>query len=313
MTTFFSIIIIQSIFKKEKLKNFDKNANTLFCFSISNVKRYDGIIYIPEKESVLLLKASIHKSKLKLAKYTEENMTEDIQKMEKRFFNPNKISPKKYYLIFILDYETYQCNPDYMKELENFKFHYCFYDPNKNMIDYQYIKDYKLNEIGLNPYDLDGEKEEKENIEFFFFKQNKFKPIQEKDIEHKPGYYCVEKGIDLLSFLEETCPEYDKLIDNISKMQNHYCYFKLKSFSENFCFYSHSPEQNKKVIIVLFNKDLILGESILSQDSSKMIYKWTKYNKDWFEVEIKKLNESESKFIKNISGFFIFESLSNYL
>ena len=307
-------IIIKSIFKKEKIENFDKKANTLFCFSISNVKRYDGIIYIPESESVLLLQASIHKPESKLAKYTKENINEDIQKMEKKFFKPNKISPKKYYLIFILDSETYRNNPNYMKELNKFNFHYCFYDLKNNKIDYQYIKDYKLNEIGFDPYDIGGEEEEEEeeNTGFFFLKKDKFIEIEENKIENKPGYYYVEKGIDLLSFLDETCMEYDKIINKLYERENYYSQFRLKSFSDSYCFFPNSNEENKQVIIALINKTLIFGESIQNK-KSKTIYKWTKYSRDWFEVEIKKLDEKESKFIKSMSGFFIFEGMSIYL
>ena len=306
-------IIIKSIFKKEKIENFDKNANTLFCFSISNVKRYDGIIYIPESESILFLQASIHKPESKLAKYTKENIKEDIKKIEKKFFKPNKISPKKYYLIFILDSETYRNNPGYMKELNKFNFHYCFYDPKNNLIDYQYIKDYKLNEIGFNPYDISGEEEqEEENPGFFFLKADKFIGIEENKIQNKPGYYYVEKGIDLLSFLDETCMEYDKIINMLYEKENYYSRFRLKSFIDNYCFFPNSNEQNKQVIIALINKSLIFGESIHTKNS-KTSYKWTKYSRDWFEVEIKQLDEKESKFIKSMSGFFIFEGMSIYL
>ena len=304
-------IIIKSIFKKEKIENFDKKANTLFCFSISNVKRYDGIIYIPESESILLLQASIHKQESKLAKYSMENVNEDIQKMEKKFFKPNKIKPKKYYLIFILDSETYRNNPEYMKELNKFNFHYCFYDQKNNMIDYHYIKNNKLNEIGFNPYDIGGEEEE-ENTGFFFLKKDKFIGIEENKIQNKPGYYYVEKGIDLLSFLDETCMEYDKIINKLYEKENYYSQFRLKSFSDNYCFFPNSNEQNKQVIVALIDKALIFGESIQTKNS-KTKYKWTKYSRDWFEVEIKKLDEKESKFIKSMSGFFIFEGMSIYL
>ena len=233
--------------------------------------------------------------------------------MEKKFFKPNKISPKKYYLIFILDSETYRNNPGYMKELNKFNFHYCFYDPKNNLIDYQYIKDYKLNEIGFNPYDISGEEEqEEENPGFFFLKADKFIGIEENKIQNKPGYYYVEKGIDLLSFLDETCMEYDKIINMLYEKENYYSRFRLKSFIDNYCFFPNSNEQNKQVIIALINKSLIFGESIHTKNS-KTSYKWTKYSRDWFEVEIKQLDEKESKFIKSMSGFFIFEGMSIYL
>ena len=60
--------LIKSIFKKEKVKNFDKHSNTLFYFTFSNVKRYDGLIYLAEDEAVILIQVSINKPKKKLKK-----------------------------------------------------------------------------------------------------------------------------------------------------------------------------------------------------------------------------------------------------
>ena len=106
--------------------------------------------------------------------------------------------------------------------------------------------------------------------------------------------------------------EYDKIINKLYEKENYYSQFRLKSFSNNYCFFPNSNEQNKQVIVALIDKALIFGESIQTKNS-KTIYKWTKYSRDWFEVEIKKLDEKESKFIKSMSGFFIFEGMSIYL
>ena len=61
-----NIILIKTIFKKQKIENFDKKANTLFCFTISNAQRYDGLIYIAEEGYAIFLQASIQKKKKKI-------------------------------------------------------------------------------------------------------------------------------------------------------------------------------------------------------------------------------------------------------
>ena len=303
-------IIIKTIFKKEKIENFDKNANTLFCFSISNVKRYNGAIYIADKDYVILIHASIYKSEKKLEQYTEANMKKDIEKMEKRFFKPNGIYPKKYYLIFILDYENYLNSKGNIDTLNHFDFNYCFYNPSKNLLYYEYIENFKLKEIRTNLYYISEEEEEKERGGFFFIKKENFKTIDEKKVLYKPGYYYVEKGIDLLSFLEETCNEFKILINYLYNYKSKYSKYTLKSYSN---VYSSNINLNElcssKIMIALNNKNFFFGESINNNiNDFKDKYIWKKFNIDYFENEVKTLNKNEENILNLINGFFYFES-----
>lgn len=304
-------IIIKTIFKKEKLENFDKNANTLFCFSISNVKRYDGVIYIADKEYAILTQASIHKSEKKLEQYTVENIKKDIEIMEKRFFRPNGIHPKKYYLIFILDYENYHNSKGNMDTLKKFDYNYCFYNPSKNLIDYKYIKDLKLKEIGLEPYYInEEEEEEKERDGFFFIKNENFKTISEDEVLYQPGYYYVEKGIDLFSFLEETCSEFEELIKYLSQYKSKYSKYNLKSYCKEYSSIVNLNELcSSKIMIALNKKDFFFGESINNNiNNFKDKYRWKKFSNEYFENKMTILNKNEENCLYLIKGFFYFES-----
>ena len=130
-----NIILIKTIFKKQKIENFDKKANTLFCFTISNVQRYDGLIYIAEIGYAIFLQVSIHKTKKKLEEYTDETLIDDIKKINKKFFKTNGIIPKKYYLIFIFDYDNYMGNANNYNMLKQFDYNFRFYHPQKDELN----------------------------------------------------------------------------------------------------------------------------------------------------------------------------------
>jgi len=176
--------------------------------------------------------------------------------METTFFKPNKMFPKKYYLIFIFDCETYYENTNYISKLEKFNFHYCFYDKTKDIIDYKSLKEFKFNEIKFNTKELN---EEKKYSRFFIIKSDMFKKVKENEAKFEPSYYYVENGIDLLSFLEEIWSEYDFLINKLSEKQYYYSFFKLKSFSDCYYFFPNKIKVNKRIIIALNNKYLFFG------------------------------------------------------
>ena len=254
--------LIKSIFKKEKVKNFDKHSNTLFYFTFSNVKRYDGIIYIAENETVILIQVSINKPKKKLDEYNDVNIADDIKKMKKNFFKQNNIAPKKYYIVFILDYNNYYGKPKKLENLKGQYFNFCFYNIEKNTIKYEFDK---LKEINYNlPEEDDFYEEEKtEKIEYIIYKNKYFENIKDGNIKNIPGYYLVEKGMDLILFLEETCFEFNKLIEYLYKEKSFYSNFKLNNYLEE-CNNINDLISNteKRIIIAFNNRNILLGRSI---------------------------------------------------
>lgn len=301
-------IVIKTIFKKEILKNFNEKANTLFCFSISNVKRYDGVLYIADKEYALLIQASIHKPKKKLDEYTIENMKEDTLKMEKKFFRPNGISIKKYYLIFVLDYEFYHDKIQNMKDLKKYPYNFSFYNPKKDEINYESIKDFELNEIGFDSSNqiLETEKvDEDENSGIFFVRENNFEKIEENLVKDKPGYYYVEKGMDLITFMEEICIEYNNLIDYLNKNKSDYSRYKLIFLKESYYSFLLNEFSEKRIAIVLKDKNLYFGTSIIREKNRN--YKWKKYSYKFCDDEEEAFEKNEENSIKDLSGFFVFE------
>ncbi len=300
-----NIILIKTIFKKEKIKNFDKNANTLFCFSISNVKRYDGVIYIAENESVILTQVSINKPKRKLDEYTEKNMGEDIKKMQK-FFKSNGISPKKYYLVFILDYANYHGDDEKLQILKTYKYNYCFFNTKLDEIEYEF-KDMK--EIGYNPYEFS---EEEDKVGYLFCRDKNFKIIKDELIEYKPGYYYAEKGMDLITFLEETCNEYKEIIEELSKDKKLYLNYKLKSIQKDYFGITKYDElysfTRDRIVIALNDNDLLFGTSNYNEDSIIIDYNWQKWTYEIIGCMKKNLNDMEKNYVHYIEGFFIFEN-----
>ena len=127
---------IDTIFLPEKLPyEFNIIENTLITFNYSNVKRYNGIIYLGEKEELILLQASIYKSEDKLKKYNQKNFEKDIKKMQP-FLTLNRINPKKYYLLFIFDLDNYSKNQKYQEILKKLKFQYIFFNMEELYFDF---------------------------------------------------------------------------------------------------------------------------------------------------------------------------------
>ena len=305
-------VLIKTIFKKEKIENFNNETNTLFYFSYSNVKRYDAVIYDAEKKEAFLLKTSIHKTKKKLSEYNDENLEEDIRKIENKFFKVNKIKPKKYYLIFVLDYDNYYGNPDFMKELQKFGYNYSFYDINNE--NYIYDEDKKLKEIGYKPYEL---KDEEDIKDFIFTKNNYFKIIGDEEVKYKPGYYNTEKGMTLLNFLEETCDEYRDLINKILENKKYYSNYELEGFEMNY-FYIKNFDKLKyktkeRIVVALSEEFLLFGKSILTDDEYFIEYNWEKWECQNLDNFInKELDENEKKAVESKQGFFIFENTQKF-
>ena len=301
-------IVIKTIFKKEILKNFNKKVNTLFCFSISNVKRYDGILYIADKEYALLIQTSIYKPKKKLDEYTKEKMKEDILKIEKNFFKPIGISIKKYYLIFVLGYEFYHDTIQNMKDLKYYPYNFCLYNPKKDEINYENIKNFEQTEIGFDSsiQDFETEKEEQnKNSWIFFVREHKFEKIDENSVEDKPGFYYVEKGMDLITFMEEICFEYNNLIDYLNKNKSNYSKYKLMFLKESYYSLLLNEFSANRIAIVIKDKNLYFGTSIISEKNRN--YKWKKYSYKFFDDEEETFEKNEENSIKSLSGFFLFE------
>ena len=300
-----NIIFIKTSFKKEKIKNFDKNTNTLFCFTISNVKSYDGFIYIPEDDSVVLMQMFINEPKKKFYEYAEKSKQEDIKKIQK-FFKSYAISPKKYFLVFILDYNNYHGNYEILNILHKYEYNYCFFNPKFDKIEYGFAF---MKQIRFNLYDFS---EEEEKVGYLFFKNINFEIIKDELIEFKPGYYYVEKGMDLNSFLEETFNEYNGIIEEISKNKILYLNYKLKSFQENYFGIIKFNELNSftkdRIVIALNDKDLLLGKSYYKNNSIIIDYNWQKWSLEICGYSKENLNDIEKDNIQNIKGFFIFEN-----
>ena len=302
-------ILIKTIFKKEKINNFDKKTNTLFYFSISNVKRYDAVIYIAETNSVILIQASIHKSEKKLGEYTEDNLNKDIIKIN-RFFKENDVEPNKYFLVFVLDYINYYGCKDNMDSLKKFNYNFCFYHPkneellneNKNLIEINYNKNITI--------------DEEDNEGYIFIMSEHFKHIKQSEIEYKPGYYYTEKGMGLLTFLKEICSEFVGLINYISKDKKYKCY-RLSKFVKNYDNVKYCDELFEKgkdrIILALNRTDLIFGISKGFNENTKIIqYNWQKWSEENFTSFILKDNENpiiindDKNYINCLEEYFIF-------
>lgn len=303
-------ILIKTIFKKEEIRFFDKKVNTLFYFSISNVKRYDAVIYIADNNSAILIQASIHKSEKKLAEYTEDNLNKDIKKID-RFFKKNNVMPNKYYLVFVLDYINYYGCKDDMDELKKFDYNYCFYEPTKEELVYDVNKN--LKEIGYNKCDICDE-EDKEG--FIFIRTENFKAINENEIEFKPGYYYVEKGMDLLTFLKETFSEYVCIIYYVSSNKK-YSNYKLDKFVkmyEDVKYYNELYNKSRdRIILALPREDLIFAISFDYNENNHIIsYKWQRWHKEDFSSFLIKDKDEPSLIkndilIKDLKEYFIFK------
>lgn len=303
-------VMIKTIFKKEKIKDFDNKINTLFYFSYSNVKRYDAVIYNAEKEEAFLIQASRHKHKKKLSEYTEENLEKDISKIENKFFKVNKIKPKKYYLIFVLDYDNYYSDPDKMNELSAYNYNYIFFNTTDE--SFHYKQDKPLKEIICKHYEL-NEQQNEEIKGFIFIKDNYFKIINENEILYKPGYYYVEKGMTLLNFLEETCEEYENLIDEISKKQ--ISKYELKDFNSYYFSIMHIDElkiqTNERAVLAINDDHMFIGKLLKIENRINAVYEWQEWTyKSFPNFTSKTLNELESKKIQYFDGFFIFDKVN---
>lgn len=313
-----NVYTINTIYKKEKIENFNPEASCLIYFTINNVKNYDGIIYIPEQKCLILVQASIHKSKKKLSQYTDNNLKNDITKINK-CLKVNKIFPEKYYLIFVLDYKTYNNNEDYVKELNAFKYNYCFYNVEKEEITSlnQTLKEIKYqedNEFYANENEITG---------YFFTKNKKLNLISENTIEkksNKSGFYFAYKGMDLVTFLEEIFDEYTYLIEYISQSPVFLSY-NLKCFTDKFESFKYIqnlgfPSSDKIVITINEDNELLFGRTkSLKKNGTEIVYEWKKwYNSNspdyFFNTNSDTIDEDifEKKFSSLIDAYFVFEN-----
>ena len=138
---------IDTIFHPEKLPNeFNINENSLITFNYYNVARYNGIIYLGKEEKLIFIQASIHKPEEKLKKYNKKNFEKNIIKIQP-FLRVNKLEPKKYYLLFIYDLETYTKNSSYENVINNYHFQYIYFSMQQLLFNYFNHKDftYELN------------------------------------------------------------------------------------------------------------------------------------------------------------------------
>jgi len=127
----------------------------------------------------IFLQVSMHKTKKKLKEYADETLIDDIKKINKIFFKTNGIIPKKYYLIFIFDYDNYMGNSVNLNILEQFNYNYCFYDPQKDL-----LKRAKISELKEIPYKSDNlieeNEEEEDDLGYFFVKNKHFEKKKKK-------------------------------------------------------------------------------------------------------------------------------------
>ena len=298
-------IIIKTIFNKEKIKDFNSEINTLFYFTYSNLRKFDAVIFNAEKEEALLIQISIYKPRKKLSEYSVQNLEKDIGKIENKFFKVNGIKPKKYYLIFVFIYDDDYFDSKKKEELSIYGCNFMFY--NNEDESFHYKEDELLKEIPYKPIELEDNEGKKVYI---FIKDKYFQIIEEDEILYKPGYYYAEKGMTLLNFLEETCSEYENLINEIS--QKKISKYGLKSFNNNYFYIKHIDElknKTKERIVLALNEDhLLIGQPIDIINNINIEYEWQEWDYYIFSKIInKKLNDIEKEKIESIEGFFIFE------
>jgi len=191
---------IPSIFRKYKIEDeyFDSSENTLFYFTYLNVRRYDCAIYIGDKKKLLLIQISKRKSRKQLEKYKEENFKKDIDDMQK-FLKINKLSVKKYLLLFILDEENYKNRENY-EMIEEFKFKYCLYNFDNNCFTSEIPNFYEIN---YSDNDKICPPNEEPKLFEFEIRNNNFIYDNIKAVFK----FYAEKEMKLKDFLEQTIDE----------------------------------------------------------------------------------------------------------
>ena len=276
-----SIIEIPTIFKKyPKLKNFVKTENTLFTFKFSNVKRYDSAIYLANEEIFVLLQISIHKTKKQIEQYTHANFRYDLYKINKNFLKVNKIKPKKFYLLFILDKENYE-KTDYQDVFIKEKFQFVLFDTSRNDFQMDYPMDkfsleYQIN-ISYNDIDNNNEimnNDDETNI-VIFKKRNRFEisNINEKNI------YYIDKSTSLEEFFDEIIND-DELKNSVPKNYNMKKYY-FEKYAYNDYKRMDSLNFNIKrnsVAFCLYYYTLFLG--IEEKDRRTRYFHWVRFGKE---------------------------------
>ena len=111
--------------------------------------------------------------------------------------------------------------------------------------------------------------------------------------------------MDLLTFLEETCSEYNELINDIDKTE--YKKYLLIKFNEEYFMNQINLNDKDTIYIALNENDLIFGKYIKNKGKKNNDYQWFKFSDEIFKHGIKKLDDKEVKSLYMIKGFFVFE------
>ena len=291
-----NVFEIKSIFNREKIDyNFNMNENSLFIFKYNNVKRYDCAIFLGNENYLLLIQISTHKTKKLLEQYKDDVINKDILKI-KRFLKENNIFPVQYYLFFILDYNNYKQNANYMEQFSNYKFNYYFYNKQENKFYNNFFQ-------GLSHLNINNDETEIEQKRIISFKKHSFFEIigdeNIDNIEYSFDLYYAEVGMNLSEFIDEICHEF--IIYDLNELKEKYLlktYVKTYESAINYDYYSYLKMD--KIIIVLDNGTLYIGKSNII--SNKYSYNWEAYGSSIF------FTKNNEKNLFNKKGYFIFEN-----
>ncbi len=291
-----NVFEIKSIFNREKIDyNFNMNENSLFIFKYNNIKRYDCAIFLGNENYLLLIQISTHKTKKLLEQYKDDVINKDILKI-KRFLKENNIYPVQYYLFFILDYNNYKQNANYMEQFSNYKFNYYFYNKQENKFYNNFFQ-------GLSHLNINNDETEIEQKRIISFKKHSFFEIigdeNIDNIEYSFDLYYAEVGMNLSEFIDEICHEF--IIYDLNELKEKYLlktYVKTYESAINYDYYSYLKMD--KIIIVLDNGTLYIGKSNII--SNKYSYNWEAYGSSIF------FTKNNEKNLFNKKGYFIFEN-----
>jgi len=235
----------------------------------------------------------------KLKKYNETNFEKDLKQMQP-FLKVNQLEPKKFYLLFIYDLETYTNNLEYAKINQKFKFQFIYFSMKELKFNYLIHKDF-IYELKA-PKNLDDYSKIKEKIQIKFIKEYNFSLIPNDYIG--PKYYtyydCTFKSF-MKKFFQDFLIINEKFLEGKEK-------FILK-------YYGTIDGLKKKEFNILTDNANIIFIYIIAGDIIYVNgeYKNKKYSfgkkcklyQNFFYTEI----ESDLKF--NVNGYAFFNIQKN--
>ena len=219
---------IETIFNNdEKLSpNFDMKENTLISFKFFNVKRYNGALYLGEIKTLVLLQASINKTKKELEQYNNINLSEDLIDINP-FLKENGIKPEKYYVLFILDYQNYTEKKEYKKILKDFSIQYILFDQSTLGFHLNSFTNFSHEIKLINKIETKKYKQLNKCDRIIFTKDFDFENVQE---DYLGPIYAVYKGMNFIDFMNEIFDDFLNNNKNFFCENNFQKSFVLKYF-----------------------------------------------------------------------------------